>query len=49
MAQSSSANHVEKFKSDRRKGRETLQNKVDNRKKGKVKRGKDHWADEPAY
>ena len=46
MAQSSSANRVEKFKSDRRNNRDEMRNKTDNRKKGKTKRGKDRWNDE---
>lgn len=49
MAQSSSANHVEKFGSDRRKGREEMRNKNDNRKKNKTKRGKERWVEESVY
>ena len=49
MAQSSSANRVEKFKSDRKNNREEMRNRVDNRKKGKVKRGKDRWEDEQTF
>lgn len=46
MSQSSS-NRVEKFENDRRKGRDEMRNKTDNRKKGKTKRGKDRWSEDP--
>lgn len=46
MAQSSSANRVEKFGKDKKNNREEMRTKNDDRKKNKQKRGKDHWNDE---